>query len=300
MAQGTGELNTPARVGLPRGRSRWRRGLRLLAEQPLGALGLAIFLILVALAVFAPVIAPHHPTLQDIPNRFASPSREHFFGTDHLGRDLFSRIVYGSRTSLFVGIGTVAIGTSLGTVIGLVSAYYRRVDFILQRLVDALLAIPLFILAVAVVAMLGPNMTNTVIALAIAFIPNTARVMRAQALSIQQRPFIEAARAAGANDLRILVRHLAPNCFAPYIILASTGLAVAILAEAGLSFLGLGTPPPRPSWGHMLSGSAQQFALTAPWLAVFPGLAITIVVLGFSLFGDALRDVLDPRLRGSR
>ncbi len=281
-------------------RSRWRRGMRLLAEQPLGAIGLAIFVLLIVLAVFAPWIATHSPTLQDVPNRFAPPSRDHWFGTDHLGRDMFSRIVHGARTSLLVGIGTVAIGTTAGAALGLVSAYYRRVDFIVQRVVDALLAVPLLILAIAVVAMLRPSMFNTILALAIAFIPNTARVMRSQALSLQERPFIESARAAGANDIRILVRHLAPNSFAPFIILASTGLAVAILAEAALSYLNLGTPPPTPSWGQMLSGSAQQYALTHPWMAVFPGLAITIVVLGFSLFGDALRDVLDPRLRGSR
>jgi peptide/nickel transport system permease protein len=259
-----------------------------------------VFLLLIVMAVFAPVIAQHHPTAQDIPNRFASPSLDHPFGTDQTGRDVFARIVHGARTSLIVGIGTVAIGTTAGAVLGLASAYYRRVDFVLQRVIDALLAIPLLILAVAVIAVLRPSLFNTILAIAIAFIPNTARVMRSQALSIQQRPFIESARAAGANDVRILARHLAPNCFAPFIVLASTGLAIAILAEASLSFLNLGTPPPRPSWGGMLSGGAQDYALTNPWLAVYPGAAITIVVLGFSLFGDSLRDILDPRLRGSR
>jgi peptide/nickel transport system permease protein len=199
-----------------------------------------------------------------------------------------------------VGIFTVAFGTTTGAILGIVSAYYSKLDFLIQRVVDAMLAIPNLLLALAIISVLGPSLTNTIIAIGIGFIPGTTRVLRAQAISIQQRPYVEAARSIGASDLRIVVRHIAPNCFAPFIILASNGLAFAIIAEASLSFLGLGILPPRPSWGAMLSGSVQNYITLAPWLAIFPGLAITIVALGFSLFGDAMRDVLDPRLRGSR
>ena len=279
----------------------WLQNLKLFAvNQPLGAAGLLVFLMLIGAAVFAPLIATHDPIRNDVANQFTSPNSTYFFGTDQLGRDLFSRIVYGARTSLYVGIFTVAFGTTTGAILGIVSAYYSKLDFIIQRVVDAMLAIPNLLLALAIISVLGPSLTNTIIAIGIGFIPGTTRVLRAQAISIQQRPYVEAARSIGASDLRILVRHIAPNCFAPFIILASNGLAFAIIAEASLSFLGLGILPPRPSWGAMLSGSVQNYITLAPWLAIFPGLAITIVALGFSLFGDAMRDVLDPRLRGSR
>jgi peptide/nickel transport system permease protein len=274
--------------------------LRFAKQQPLGAAGLLVVLALIACAALAPLIATQDPIANNVRARFQPPSRAHYFGTDHLGRDLFARVVYGARTSLLVGVLTVALGTTTGAMIGIVSAYYARLDLVIQRVIDAMLALPNLLLALAIVAVLGPSLTNTIIAIAVAFIPGATRVLRAQAMAIRQRPFVEAARATGATDLRILLRHIAPNCLAPYIILASSALAAAILAEASLSFLGLGTPPPRPSWGAMLSGSVQQYATIAPWLAIFPGLAITIVVLGFNLFGDALRDVLDPRLRGSR
>jgi peptide/nickel transport system permease protein len=279
----------------------WLQNLKLFAvNQPLGAAGLLVFLMLIVAAVFAPLIATHDPIRNDVANQFTSPNSTYFFGTDQLGRDLFSRIVYGARTSLYVGIFTVAFGTTTGAILGIVSAYYSKLDFLIQRVVDAMLAIPNLLLALAIISVLGPSLTNTIIAIGIGFIPGTTRVLRAQAISIQQRPYVEAARSIGASDLRIVVRHIAPNCFAPFIILASNGLAFAIIAEASLSFLGLGILPPRPSWGAMLSGSVQNYITLAPWLAIFPGLAITIVALGFSLFGDAMRDVLDPRLRGSR
>jgi peptide/nickel transport system permease protein len=207
--------------------------------------------------------------------------------------------VYGARTSLFIGVGTVALGTTTGALLGIISAYYRRFDMIFQRLVDAIIAVPLFLLALAIVAVLGPSSRNVIVALAVAFVPIAARVLRSQALSIKERPFVEAARASGATDVRILIRHIAPNCFAPFIILASSGLALAILIEAALSFVGTGTTEPTASWGLMLN-RAQQYVTQAWWMSVFPGVAITLVVLGFSLFGDSLRDVLDPRLRGSR
>lgn len=286
-------------VALPR-RS-WLRNVKMFViNQPLGTCGLLVLIFLILVAVFAPVIATHDPIANNVRNRFIAPNSTYYFGTDNLGRDLFSRIVYGARTSLYVAIFTVAIGTTTGAVIGIISAYYARLDILVQRVVDAMLAIPNLLLALAIISVIGPSLTNTIIAIGIGFIPGAARVLRSQALAIQQRPFVEAARLLGAGDVRILLRHIAPNCMAPYIILASNGLAFAIIAEASLSFLGLGTPPPRPSWGAMLSGSVQNYITFAPWLAIFPGLAITIVALGFSLFGDALRDVLDPRLRGSR
>ena len=279
----------------------WLQNLRIFVlNQPLGAAGLLVFLLLIVSAVFAPLIATHDPIDNDVANQFTGPNSTYYFGTDQLGRDLFSRIVYGARTSLYVGIFTVAFGTTSGAILGIVSAYYSKLDFLIQRVVDAMLAIPNLLLALAIISVLGPSLTNTIIAIGIGFIPGTTRVLRAQAISIQQRPYVEAARSIGASDLRILVRHIAPNCFAPFIILASNGLAFAIIAEASLSFLGLGILPPRPSWGAMLSGSVQNYITLAPWLAIFPGLAITIVALGFSLFGDAMRDVLDPRLRGSK
>jgi peptide/nickel transport system permease protein len=279
----------------------WLQNLkRFVVNQPLGSAGLLIFLLLIIAALFAPVIATHDPIDNNVSDQFTSPNSTYYFGTDQLGRDLFSRIVYGARTSLYVGIFTVAFGTSLGSALGIVSAYYSRLDMVIQRVVDAMLAIPNLLLALAIISVLGPSLTNTIIAIGIGFIPGTTRVLRAQAISIKQRPYVEAARSIGASDMRILIRHIAPNCFAPFIILASNGLAFAIIAEASLSFLGLGILPPRPSWGAMLSGSVQNYITLAPWLAIFPGLAITIVALGFSLFGDAMRDVLDPRLRGSR
>jgi peptide/nickel transport system permease protein len=269
-------------------------------SQPLGTIGLLVFLGLIFVAAFAPIIATHDPIENDVKNQFTHPNSTYYFGTDQLGRDMFSRIVYGARTSLYVGVFSVALGTTTGAAMGVVSAYYARLDMILQRVIDAMLAIPNLLLALAIISVIGPSLTNTIWAIAIGFVPGATRVLRSQAIAVQQRPFVEAARSIGVSDFRILFRHISPNCFAPYIIIASNGLAFAIIAEASLSFLGLGTPPPRPSWGAMLSGSVQNYITLAPWLAIFPGLAITIVALGFSLFGDALRDVLDPRLRGSR
>ena len=281
-------------------RSRLEGFKTFVTHQPMGAIGLAIFILLTVCAVFAPIIATHYPIRNDVANQFRAPSSTYFFGTDQFGRDMFSRIIWGARTSLFVGLSTVALGTTMGALIGISSAYYSRFDIVVQRLIDTMQAVPSLIFSLLIIAVLGPSFLNTIIIIAIIFVPGTARVMRSQALSIQQQPFVEAARSVGASDLRILFRHIAPNCFAPYIILASNGLALAIILEASLSYLGLGTPPPRPSWGGMLSGSVQSYITIAPWLAIFPGAAITIVALGFGLFGDALRDTFDPRLRGIR
>jgi peptide/nickel transport system permease protein len=301
MTSSTGALpEALAPIAVDTGRSKVRAFRGFLASQPLGAIGLAVFLVLFVSAAFAPLIATHDPLRNDVSNQFRSPSGDFLFGTDQFGRDLFSRIVYGARTSLVVGLATVAMGTTLGALLGITSAYYPKLDIVIQRVIDTLLAVPALIFALLIVSVLGPSFINTILIISVIFVPGSSRVLRAQALALKQLPYIEAARSIGASDLRILLRHLAPNCFAPYIIVASNGLALAIILEASLSYLGLGTPPPRPSWGAMLSGSVQNYISIAPWLAIFPGLAITIVALGFSLFGDALRDVFDPRLRGSR
>jgi peptide/nickel transport system permease protein len=277
-----------------------RRMLRLARRHPLGALSAAILFALVVVAIFAPVIATGDPFKIQSSAVLQKPSGDHWFGTDNLGRDAFSRIVYGARISLWVGLVSVAIGTGLGTPAGLVSAFAGRwVDYAIQRVVDALFAFPTIVLALAIVSVLGKGITQVIIAVGILGAPRVARIVRASTLGVMGQPYVEAARSVGAAGPRIMFKHILPNVMAPIVILASAGFGGAILAEASLSFLGLGTPPPQPSWGAMLSGAAQQYVRVAPWLAVFPGLAISIAVFAFNLFGDALRDILDPRLRGS-
>ncbi len=281
-------------------RSLWRTSLtRLVHGNLIGLVGAAMVAMLVTVAALAPLIATHDQYTLNARERLVSPGDAHWFGTDDLGRDVFSRVVYGARISLYVGFISVSVGIIAGTLIGLSSAYFRgATDFWLQRLVDALFAFPTIILALAIVAVLGPSIQNVIIAVGITSMPRIARVVRSSALSVMSQPYMEAAKAMGCSDLRMMAQHVLPNCMAPIIILATAGFGGAILAEASLSFLGVGTPPPNPSWGAMLSGAAQRYIQIAPWLAVFPGLAITLAVFGFNLFGDALRDVLDPRLRG--
>jgi peptide/nickel transport system permease protein len=284
--------------------ARWRsplRGIdRFVRRYPLGAVGAVLILGLVVLAVFAPVIATHDQFALSARERRQAPSAEHYFGTDELGRDIFSRVVYGARISLQVGFISVGLGVTIGSLIGMVGAYFRGgVDFWLQRLVDALFAFPTIILALTIVAVLGASTTNVIIAVGIVSIPRVSRVVRSSALSVMAQPYIEAARSMGANDSRIVLQHILPNVAAPIIVVATAGFGGAILSEAALSFLGVGTPPPNPSWGIMLSGAAQQFIRVAPWMAIFPGIAISLAVFGFNIFGDALRDALDPRLRTS-
>jgi peptide/nickel transport system permease protein len=272
--------------------------LRFCRRYPLGAVGGALILLLAAVAAFAPLIATQDQYALSARNRLQSPSSAHYFGTDELGRDIFSRVVYGARISLQVGFIAVGVGVLFGTLIGLACAYFKgAVDFWLQRLVDAMFAFPTIILALAIVAVLGPSTTNVIIAVGIVSIPRIARVVRASSLSVMTQPYIEAARSMGSGHTRIVMRHILPNVLAPIIVMATAGFGGAILAEASLSFLGVGTPPPEPSWGIMLSGAAQQFIRVAPWMAIFPGIAISLAVFGFNLFGDALRDALDPRLR---
>lgn len=291
-------LSDQPKVAKPAPPSIWRKLRRAARRKPLGAIGAGIILIFALVALFAPLLAPHDPFLIDSNNLLAAPSWNNWMGTDEYGRDIMSRIIYGARVSVFVGLMAVGIGSSSGALLGLVSGYFGgTVDYVIQRVMDTLMAFPTLILALAMVAVLGPSIQNVIIALAIVKLPNACRVVRATTLSVRERPFIVAARNLGLGHARILLVHILPNCLAPFIILATAGLGSAILSEASLSFLGLGTPPPEPSWGAMLSGKTQRYMMEAPWLAIAPGLAITLVVFGFNFLGDALRDLLDPHQR---
>ena len=269
-------------------------------RQPMGGISAAIILLIVVVAIAAPIIAPYDP-IQISRDTFQSPSYDHIMGTDDLGRDVFSRVAYGARISLYVGLLSVVFGTLTGTMVGLVSGFLGGwVDIIIQRFVDAILAFPGIVLAMALVSVLGTNTTNALLAIAIVIIPTTSRVIRGAVLSVKQNVYVEAAQSIGATPLRVMLRHVLPNVVAPILILVSASLGNAILIEASLSFLGLATQPPDPSWGLMLSGTGRRYMEQAPWLAIFPGLAISITVLAFNMLGDVVRDVLDPRLRGSR
>jgi peptide/nickel transport system permease protein len=267
--------------------------------KPLGAAGAIIILIMLLVAVLASALAPYDPYLADYGAQFARPGADHWLGTDEFGRDVLSRIMYGARIALFVGFAASFAGCSLGAALGVVSAYCGgKVDLLLERVMDVLLAFPQLILALAVASILGPAVPNVVIAVAIPIIPRAARVVRATALSIKENQYVEAAHGLGASHYRVVAQHLLPNVFAPYLIILTAQLGTAILAEAALSYLGLGAAEPTPSWGLMLSGSAPAYAEKAPWIGLFPGIAISLAVFGFSLFGDSLRDALDPKLRG--
>jgi peptide/nickel transport system permease protein len=266
-------------------------------ERPLGAVAALMVVLYVVLALLANLIAPYDPLAPDYGAMLSPPSRSHWFGTDAYGRDLLSRILYGSRTAMVVGFSCAFIGATVGAVLGVASAYFGgKVDLLLQRLMDIFLAFPLIILALAVVAILGTGTWNVIVAITIPMIPRAALVTRASALAIREMPYVDAARAAGFRHERIILRHMLPNVMAPYLILLTAYLGQAILLEASLSFLGLGVAEPTAAWGLMLRGAAVQFAEQAPWLAIFPGLAISLAVLAFNLFGDSLRDALDPRL----
>jgi len=274
---------------------------KFIRQKPLGAFGALIALVLVLMAAFHPLIATHDPNALSPTEVLAGPSTAHFFGTDAFGRDIFSRVVYGAWTSLQVSLIAVAIGTVLGTLVGVVSGYFGGVaDMVLQRVVDATISFPGLILAIALVGLVGPSVKNVAIAIGVVTFPSLARIVRGPVLSIKEQQYVEAARGTGATSTRIMARHILPNLMAVIIVVATARFGSAILVESSLSFLGLGPPPPTATWGSMLSGDAIYIMETAWWLAVFPGAAITLVVLGFNLFGDALRDVLDPRMRGSR
>ena len=280
-------------VRLPRGLWRFVRA------RPLGALGGAILLALILIALFADLVATHDPIAQDIPNRLRAPGRDFLFGTDTFGRDIFSRVVHGARTSLYVGLVTVAVATIVGTALGILSAYVGGIfDLTVQRLVDALMAFPALVLALVMVAAFGASLNNVIIAVTVVLTPQMTRLARAQALTVKEEEYITAAVSVGTGPLRTMLRHILPNSLTPVMVLSTGYLGEAIVTEAALSFLGLGVPPPDPSWGRMLQEGAFLYLETAPWLTIFPGLALSLVVFSFSLFGDALRDTLDPRLRG--
>jgi peptide/nickel transport system permease protein len=267
-------------------------------RRALGAAGAVLILVMAVVAIAAPVLAPYDPLGTDYGAMLAPPSGAHWLGTDAFGRDVLSRIIYGSRTALLVGFGASVVGATLGAVVGVASAYFGgRTDLLAQRIMDIFLSFPLIILALAVVVVLGTGAQNVILAIMVPMIPRSALVIRSSALSIREMPYVDAARAAGFSHARIILRHMLPNVMAPYLILLTAFLGQAILLEASLSFLGLGVQEPTPAWGLMLSGAAVDFAETAPWMAVFPGLAISLAVFAFNLFGDSLRDALDPRLR---
>jgi peptide/nickel transport system permease protein len=267
-------------------------------RRPLGAIGAGIILVMVVLAATAGWLAPYNPLENDYAAMLSAPGAQHWLGTDAHGRDVLSRIIYGSRTALLVGLGASLLGATIGSLIGVASAYFGgRVDLIVQRIMDVFFAFPVIILALAVVAVLGTGPENVILAIATPMVPRCARVVRASALAVREMPYIDAARASGFNHRRIILRHMLPNVMAPILIMATAFLGEAILLEASLSFLGLGVQEPTAAWGLMLRGAAVEFAETAPWMAIFPGLAISLGVFGFNLFGDSLRDALDPRLR---
>ncbi|HZV96047.1 MAG TPA: ABC transporter permease [Candidatus Nitrosocosmicus sp.] len=267
-------------------------------RRPLGALGGAVILLMLATAIFAPFLTPYDPVATDFGAMLSPPSKAHPLGTDAFGRDVLSRLIFGSRTALMVGFGAAVFGATAGAVLGVGSAYFGgRIDLYLQRLMDVFLCFPLIILALAIVAMLGNTIPNVIVAITLPMIPRCALVIRSSSLSIREMPYVDAARAAGFGHGRIILRHMLPNVMAPYLIMLTAFLGQAILLESSLSFLGLGVQEPTAAWGLMLRGAAVEFAETAPWMAIFPGLAISLGVFAFNLFGDSLRDALDPKLR---
>lgn len=281
-----------------RDESLWSRTKYHAASHPLGVIGAVIMIVFVLIAVFAPLLTSFDPTGTNAALTLTHPNNVHWLGTDNLGRDILSRIVYGARISLAVGLGSTVLGCALGVLLGLTSGYLGGwVDLIVQRIVDVLQSMPLLVLALVMAASLGPALDNTIVAIAMPLVPYSARVIRSNTLALREQPFVEAARAVGMSEFRIAIRHVLPNTLAPLIVIATAQLGAAILTEASLSFLGLGVPEPHPSWGRMLSESAAEYVRVAPWLVIFPGLAISLAVFGSNLFGDALRDILDPRLR---
>ncbi|HUN46244.1 MAG TPA: ABC transporter permease [Stellaceae bacterium] len=275
----------------------WRRAFRRLLRRRGAMVGLGVVVFFVAVAIFAPLIAPYGPTATDWGAVRKPPSLAHWFGTDEIGRDVLSRVIYGARASLLAGVVSVSISIACGVPVGLLSGYVGGfLDGLLMRIVDAMLACPFLILAIALAAFLGPNLTNAMIAIGISAMPAFVRLSRAQTLSTKVEDYVEAARAVGNPHYRIVLRHILPNILAPIMVQATLAIALAIIAEASLSFLGLGQQPPAPSWGSMLN-TAKNFLDQAPWMAWWPGLAIFVVVLSFNLLGDGLRDALDPKQR---
>ena len=272
--------------------------LNFARRKPLGAAGAVVIAVFIVMALSPAVFATQDPDAQATANSLNGPSWSHYFGTDNFGRDVYSRVVFGARTSLYIGFGAVVVGLATATVVGLLSAYAGGwVDAVVQRLVDAVMALPWLVLLMSMMALLGPGKTNTLLVVGLLTAPGTSRVVRSSVLRIKENQYFEAARATGCSTPRILVRYVLPNIVPELIILASIGVGAAIIAESSLSFLGFGVVPPEASWGYMLGIEGRRFQLVAPWLSIFPGAAIALCVFAFNMLGDALRDVLDPRLR---
>ncbi|MCK9518932.1 MAG: ABC transporter permease [Dehalococcoidia bacterium] len=280
---------------------RARRLRRFLGQMPVtGVAGGVILLVLVGSALAAPLVAPHDPNVGDTAQRIAKPSADHLFGTDQLGRDVFSRIVYGGRYSLGASLAVVALSASIATAVGVISGYFGgKIDLVIQRFVDAWMAFPAFLLLIALISLLGPNLTNVIVVMSIAMAGGMSRIVRSSVLVVKEAPFVEMARVIGASDTRIILFHISPQVVPLVLVLASVQLGGVVLALASLGFLGLGIPPPTPEWGSMLSGRTRDFMYTAWWLGLFPGLAITLTVLSLNLFFDSVRDLIDPRMRGT-
>jgi peptide/nickel transport system permease protein len=284
---------------LLRERSRGSAVWHFIRKKPLGAAGGLLTLVLVVTALFADVFATHDPTRTSM-SVLIAPGHDFWLGTDNLGRDLYSRVIHGSRISLIVGVVSTLLGSVVGGLIGLVSGYVGgKTDLLSQRVMDIMQALPILVLALVLVAALGPSVLNACLAISIPIVPRAARLIRASVLAIREFAYVEAAKALGVQHLRVALRHILPNTIGPFIVLITAQLGGSILVEAALSFLGFGIPEPYPSWGRMLSIAAAEYAEKAPWLVVWPGLAISLAVFGTNLLGDALRDTLDPRLRGS-
>ncbi|HEY1931358.1 MAG TPA: ABC transporter permease [Acetobacteraceae bacterium] len=283
----------------PQGMHKFLRAtLEFCRRQPFGAFGMALVMFMAVLGLTADWIAPYSPTANDFDAMTQAPSWAHWLGTDQFGRDMLSRIIFGARTALIVGLTCSFVGGFSGLVLGVASAYFGgRIDLAFQRVFDIMMAFPLIIMALAVVAIFGTGVHNVIVAITIPLIPRCARVVRSSALAIREVAYVDAARACGYGHARIILRHMVPNVMAPFLIMLTAFIGQAILAEASLSYLGLGVQEPVAAWGLMLQGGAEEYASTAPWIAIFPGLAIMLTVFGFSIFGDALRDALDPKLR---
>ena len=283
----------PRRVAARRGSPRW---LRLLGRRRATLVGLALVAVTVIVGVLAPLLAGD-PLRIDVPRRLTAPNPAHWFGTDDVGRDVWSRVVYGARLSLLVGVAVVALSFVIGLGCGLTAGYYRRLDNLVMRIMDGLMAFPAIILAIALMASLGPSVMNVIVAIGIVYAPRVARIVRGSVLVIRETTYVEAARALGASDGAVIARHVLPNCLSPVIVQASFVFAAAVLTEAALSFLGVGVPPYVPSWGNILA-EGRLYLQQAPWLVFYPGGAIMLTIFGLNLLGDGLRDLLDPRLRG--
>ena len=276
----------------------WKSMVKMARKQPVGVAGLGVVILMIFAAIFAPFLTPYDPVNNQYEFILTPPGAEFWLGTDQFGRDILTRIIYGARTALFVGFVAASIGAVGGLVLGVASAYFGGAfDLLFQRVMDVVMAFPLIILALAVVATLGPGTENVIIAITIPFIPQCARVVRSNALAIREIPYVDAARALGFGHARIILRQMVPNVMAPFLILFTAFVGQAILLEASLSYLGMGVQEPTPAWGLMLQGGAEEYAESAPWVAIWPGVAISLAVFGFNLFGDAVRDTLDPRLR---